>query len=213
MKGRKPCSFFLPSSNNEKAKPPPPPAWKISRLYTLTHTPPPPKRSGLTVIATASPQNFDLVRSRGADAVFDYHDPDCGAQIRAYTHNTLRHVLDCISLESSYRIDAAALKSTSSSSSQKEEEEVEEELHCLALLPTDTWPAERKHDVNVRWMLAYTSFGEEFFKFGATWPAVPEHYEMGVRFWALHARLLREGKVKPHPVAVKGGGLAGIPEG
>lgn len=113
----------------------------------------------------------------------------------------MRYVLDCISLESSYNLDAAALSSDSS-----------QELHCLALLPTDSWPAERK-DVNVRWMLAYTSFGEEFFKFGTTWPATPEHYAMGVKFWELNGRLLKEGKIKTHPVTVKDGGLRAIPEG
>ncbi|KAL9022220.1 MAG: hypothetical protein Q9185_000620 [Variospora sp. 1 TL-2023] len=160
------------------------------------------KLSGLTVLATASPQNFDLMRSYGADAVFDYHDQDCGAKIRAYTNNALRHVLDCIAEESTLAIDAAALSSDSS-----------QELHCLTLLPPDTWPVERQHDVNVRFLLGYTSFGEEFTKFGATWPPVPEHYEAGVRFWELHGKILEEGKVKAHPVTVKEGGLAGIPEG
>ncbi|KAL9615659.1 MAG: hypothetical protein Q9204_008703 [Flavoplaca sp. TL-2023a] len=159
------------------------------------------KLSGLTVITTASPKNYSLVKSCGADAVFDYHDPDCGSKIRAFTNNNLRHVFDCISIESSYRIDAAALSSDST-----------QELHCLALLPTDSWPAERQ-DVNVRWMLAYTSFGEEFFKFGATYPANAEHYDMGVRFWKLNAKLLEEGKVKTHPVTVKDGGLLKLPEG
>ena len=111
------------------------------------------------------------------------------------------YVFDCISVESSFKIDAAALSSDSS-----------QELHCLTLLTPDSWPTERK-DVNVRWMLAYTSFGEYFNKFGADWPMVPEHYEVGVKFWALHAELLREGKVKPHPVTVKDGGLLMLPDG
>ncbi|MCJ1394788.1 hypothetical protein MMC18_007668 [Xylographa bjoerkii] len=55
------------------------------------------KLSGLTVITTASPKNFELVKSYGADAFFDYHDPDCGEKIRTYTKNPLRYVLDCIS--------------------------------------------------------------------------------------------------------------------
>ncbi|KAL9595420.1 MAG: hypothetical protein Q9219_006463, partial [cf. Caloplaca sp. 3 TL-2023] len=159
------------------------------------------KLSGLTVITTASPKNFSLLQSLGADAVFDYNDPECGSKIRAHTNNSLRYVFDCISVESSYKIDAAALSSDSS-----------KELHCLALLPTDSWPSERK-DVNVRWLLAYTSFGEQFDKFGATWPAIPEHYEMGVKFWELNGKYLSEGKVKPHPVTVNEGGLSGIPAG
>lgn len=158
-------------------------------------------RSGLVVIATTSEKNFSLVLSYGANAVFDYHDPDCGRKIRDFTNNSLHYVYDCISVESSFRIDAAALSSDNT-----------QELHCLGLLPTDSWPTERK-DVNVRWMLAYTSFGEEFFKFGATWPVVPEHYEMGVKFWALNAEFLKEGKIKPHPVTVKDGGLLLLPNG
>ena len=158
-------------------------------------------RSGLTVIATTSETNFSLVKSFGASAVFDYRDPDCGRKIREFTNNSLRYVFDCISIESSFRIDAAALSSDSS-----------QELHCLALLPPDSWPAERK-DVNVRWILAYTSFGEAFSEPGTDWPVIPEHYEMGVKFWKLNAEFLKEGKVKPHPVTVRDGGLLMLPDG
>ena len=65
----------------------------------------------------------------------------------------------------------------------------------------------------MRWLLAYTSLGEEFFKYGATYPVNTEHYEMGVKFWELNGRFLKEGKVKTHPVTVKDGGLLAIPEG
>src|SRR5690349_5806815 len=53
------------------------------------------KLSGLTVIATASPHNFDRLRSLGADAVFDYHSPSCGPDIRKLTQNKLRYAWDC----------------------------------------------------------------------------------------------------------------------
>ncbi|CAG8958436.1 hypothetical protein HYFRA_00011113 [Hymenoscyphus fraxineus] len=53
--------------------------------------------SGLQPIAVCSPQNFALVQSFGAVAVFDYMSPTCGMDIRAWTKNTLSHVLDCIS--------------------------------------------------------------------------------------------------------------------
>jgi hypothetical protein len=32
-------------------------------------------------------------------------------------------------------------------------------------------------------------------------------------FWKLSEKLLAEGKIKPHPVALRKGGLAGIPGG
>lgn len=163
--------------------------------------PEPKSRSGLTVITTASPKTFSLVSSYGADAVFDYRDPECGSKIRAFTNNSLRYVFDCISVESSFKIDAAALSSNSG-----------QELHCLALLPPDSWPSERK-DVNVRWMLAYTSLGEEFFDYGTAWPVVPERYQTGVKFWELNARLLGNREVKLHPITVKDVGLLLLPEG
>ncbi|KAL8655267.1 MAG: hypothetical protein Q9226_003108 [Calogaya cf. arnoldii] len=99
-------------------------------------------QSCLAVLTTCSPKNFPFVKSLGADEVFDYRDPECGIQIRESTKNTLRYVFDCISIGSSYKIDAAALSSSSSSSNSQE-------LHYLALLPTDSWPQERS-DVNVR---------------------------------------------------------------
>ena len=82
----------------------------------------------------------------------------------------------------------------------------------MALLPPDSWPTERK-DVNIRWILAYTSLGEAFSEPGTDWPVIPEHYEMGVKFWKLNAEFLKEGKVKPHPVTVKDGGLLMVPDG
>jgi len=54
--------------------------------------------AGLTVVTTCSPRNFDLVKSYGADAAFDYSDPEkCAKDIREYTNDNLHHVFDCIS--------------------------------------------------------------------------------------------------------------------
>lgn len=68
--------------------------------------------SGLTVITTCSPRNFDLVKSYGADKVFDYSDStECGKQIREYTNDNLKHAFDCISEKTSPQICADALSS------------------------------------------------------------------------------------------------------
>ncbi|KAI1349116.1 putative zinc-binding dehydrogenase family oxidoreductase [Xylaria sp. FL0043] len=53
--------------------------------------------SGLDPVATCSPRNFDLVRSRGASAVFDYADPHTPAAIKEYTGNRLKYVTFCYS--------------------------------------------------------------------------------------------------------------------
>ncbi|EJT98743.1 GroES-like protein [Dacryopinax primogenitus] len=51
--------------------------------------------SGFNVVATASPRNFEYVKSLGAAKVLDYHDADIVDQIRAVTPN-LRYAFDAI---------------------------------------------------------------------------------------------------------------------
>jgi NADPH:quinone reductase-like Zn-dependent oxidoreductase len=55
------------------------------------------KLSGYTVITTASEKNHAYLKSIGADAVFDYKDPEVAQKIRAYTEGKLKIALDCIS--------------------------------------------------------------------------------------------------------------------
>lgn len=55
------------------------------------------KLAGLRVISTASRKNIDLVKSLGADDVFDYADPETPAEIFAATEGNLRMAVDCIS--------------------------------------------------------------------------------------------------------------------
>ncbi|KAJ5464825.1 uncharacterized protein N7458_000511 [Penicillium daleae] len=57
------------------------------------------KLSGYQVLTTCSPHNFDLVRALGADAVFDYKDPESAAQIRKQTKNNLNLVVTALSTE------------------------------------------------------------------------------------------------------------------
>lgn len=67
------------------------------------------KQAGLYVIATASAKNFDLVKSLGADEVFDYKEPDAGAKIKASTKGELKYVIDTISEEPSAKVVFDAL--------------------------------------------------------------------------------------------------------
>jgi NADPH:quinone reductase-like Zn-dependent oxidoreductase len=155
--------------------------------------------SGLTVITTASPENFDLLKSRGADIILNYHDADIAQQIRHLTKESLHHALDCIGTEESYKIVAEALPAKS-----------EKPMQVVTLLPTDTWPRE---DVKITAVLAYTTVGEAFTKFGMDVPAMPAHFEFGVKFWKIANELLAAGRIKVHPVALRKGGLSGIPNG
>jgi NADPH:quinone reductase-like Zn-dependent oxidoreductase len=55
------------------------------------------KLSGLQVVTTSSPKNAALLKALGADAVFDYKDPETPAKIRAWSNGKIAHALDCIS--------------------------------------------------------------------------------------------------------------------
>ncbi|KAF2704361.1 GroES-like protein [Pleomassaria siparia CBS 279.74] len=157
------------------------------------------KLSGLTVVTTASPENFDLVKSRGADIVFDYHDPDCARKIKDYTKDSLHYVLDCVSTEASYKLIVEALP-----------EKSEKPIQVVTLLPADTWP---RKDVEPTVILAYTTLGKAFTKFGIDFPAMTSHFDFGVKFWKLSSELLASGQIKTHPIALRDGGLGGIPNG
>ncbi|KAF7118390.1 hypothetical protein CNMCM5793_007907 [Aspergillus hiratsukae] len=153
------------------------------------------KLSGYRVLTTSSPRNFPLVKSLGADEVYDYNDPDAAAKIRKATDNKLKYVLDTISLESSAKFCDEALSTEGG------------EYTSLLIVPI------KRENVNDRWTLGYSAVGERFF-FGETeWPAKPEDFEFGSKFWSVAEKLLAEGKVKPHRPKVCPGGLKGVLKG
>ncbi|KAJ5404603.1 hypothetical protein N7509_004474 [Penicillium cosmopolitanum] len=153
------------------------------------------KLSGYTVITTCSPRNFDLVRSLGADAVYDYKDPQSAAEIRKFTNDNLKLVFDCISLESSAAFCDNAISTTGGEYS--------------ALLSVKI----ARSNVNDRFTLAYTTIGEAF-KFGdIPFPANPEDRAQAEKFIDIAQPLLQQGKIKVHPPKVGKDGLKGVLEG
>ncbi|KAF8311462.1 GroES-like protein [Clavulina sp. PMI_390] len=68
----------------------------------------------IPVITTASPHSFDLVKSRGADVVFDYKDPEVSQKIKdwakeqGYAEGILKG-LDCISSHGSTTLATEAM--------------------------------------------------------------------------------------------------------
>ncbi|KAG6988548.1 cytochrome P450 [Physcia stellaris] len=153
------------------------------------------------------PRNAPLLRQVGADAIFDYRDPDCGRKIREHTANTLQHAFDCVSEGSSLQICADALSSSTSSSSKP---------RYSALLGIKDFPRE---DVDVKATIGYTAVGEEvgFVGSGAgkmpNIPAKEEDARFANMFVGVAEGLLREGKIKGHPASVRQGGLGGVLEG
>lgn len=68
-------------------------------------------------------------------------------------------------------------------------------------------------DVKSTFFLGYTAGGEEFVMSGEVFPAVPEDFELTVKFFEVAEKLLGKGMLKSHPVGLREGGLEGIEGG
>ena len=55
-------------------------------------------------ITTCSPKNFELVKSYGAERIYDYKSPTCAEDIKLYTENSLELVLDPITEAKTQRL-------------------------------------------------------------------------------------------------------------
>ncbi|KAI5867644.1 putative alcohol dehydrogenase [Durotheca rogersii] len=156
------------------------------------------KASGLTVVATASPYNFDHVRMAGADAVFDYKSPTCSEDIKRYTENTLCYAWDCMG--TGIELCANALS------------DAEPSIYTT-LNPVEGSPLKR---INTRvngpyFTLAYDAFGEEYVWMEETVPRKPDEIEFAANFLLVASSLLAEGVVVPVKPVVNstGEGLEG----
>jgi NADPH:quinone reductase-like Zn-dependent oxidoreductase len=154
------------------------------------------KLAGYKVITTCSPRNFELVRSRGADEVFDYNDKDWASKVRKLTDDKLKYCWDTVG-----EWDACneALSTDSS----------------IASYATIVWGKTGfpRKEVKSSTTLMYTMFGESFQKYGGDWPASKEDFEFGKLWMNLTEKLVAEGKLKPHPKRLEGGGLEGVLSG
>jgi NADPH:quinone reductase-like Zn-dependent oxidoreductase len=151
------------------------------------------KLSGLTVVTTCSPHNFDMVKSLGADHVFDYKSPTVGDDIWKLCDNKLQHAFDCFALDSSAAICSKAMSSKGGKYSS------------LLIMPEFPRP-----DITNVSTLAYTAIGETFTKGTKKHEGNPADLEFATKFWKLAGDYLAEGKVKTHPIDVREGGLEGI---
>ncbi|KAG8899105.1 hypothetical protein FRC01_010655, partial [Tulasnella sp. 417] len=67
------------------------------------------KLSGLRVVTTASPKNHLLLQRVGADAVFDYKDPDTPRKIKEWSNGQVGYALDSISENGSTKLIAECM--------------------------------------------------------------------------------------------------------
>ncbi|KAL2859406.1 chaperonin 10-like protein [Aspergillus pseudodeflectus] len=147
--------------------------------------------SGLKVIATSSPHNFDYLKSLGAEAVYDYKSPTAGADIRTYTNNALTLAWDCTGSGGSIIANALSTdggKYASIMPVNKEE--------VLAINPKVDGPY---------MSLAYSIFGERFRRYEEV-PPQPDEFEFAQKVWEVARQLLEQGKLRAPKTFVNRGG-------
>ncbi|KAJ5579639.1 uncharacterized protein N7459_005624 [Penicillium hispanicum] len=157
------------------------------------------KLCGHRVITTCSPRNFDLVRSYGADLVFDYNSPTCANDIRAATKNGLRFVLDPFAEARTLRLCYDAIGRTGGRYCALEQ--YQESLCSRKTV---------KHDLVM---------GGAISGRGVELPepyGIPPQPEIGVwarKWYQTIQRLVDAGKMKPCPVEMIPGRFEGILQG
>ncbi|KAI0362627.1 GroES-like protein [Trametes cingulata] len=155
--------------------------------------------AGYKVVTTASPRNFDLVKSLGADAVFDYKDPDVVKKIKEVTGDSVTKAVDAISLKESQGISAEVLAPSGGK---------------VVLVLGPAKDATSRKDVQFIPTVIYTALGRAFtFNPGQHFDVAPEDRAQIVEFLKKVPQLVKDGAIKPAAVKLWEGGLAAIPDG
>jgi NADPH:quinone reductase-like Zn-dependent oxidoreductase len=145
--------------------------------------------SGLDVITTASPRNFDLLKSLGAKHVVDYNSPTVVEDISKLTHGRLEYIYDCHATDNSTQTAVKCLPGAGGK--------------IATLLFIDESTLDRKVEVYVP--LLYKISGKAFPFAGKMLPASEEDKVWGEVWCEKMSELLAEGKIKGNPVKVMGG--------
>ncbi|CAJ2501165.1 Uu.00g040180.m01.CDS01 [Anthostomella pinea] len=160
------------------------------------------KASGLRVVTTASPRNFDFLKALGADAVFDYNSPTCVRDIREYTGNELRLVWDCVGAG---EICATALSNSPSGPAPKY-------AHITKVKREEIEPINARID-GPHFTVGYDALGEPYNRMGVEHTPQADEADHAAMFWELVRKLLEAGDaVRPlRPTVNRGGsGLEGV---
>ncbi|KIX01354.1 uncharacterized protein Z518_09079 [Rhinocladiella mackenziei CBS 650.93] len=151
------------------------------------------KLAGYTPITTCSSYNFDLVKSLGAAAAFDYKDPGCVAQIKTFTNGELKYIWDTISLPATAEFCAEVIAPGGTYGS------------ILGVkFPRD--------DVKCTFSLGYTAVGEPVKKPTTEKLDNSADFEFMKKWIEAVEPLLQQGRLKVHPPKV-GRGLENVLEG
>ncbi|RYP81857.1 hypothetical protein DL769_001817 [Monosporascus sp. CRB-8-3] len=159
------------------------------------------KTAGFRPVATSSPSNFELVKQFGAEKVFDYHEPSCADQVRAYTRNQLEYALDCVAEAETTQLCYAAIGRAGG--------------RYVAVEPfRDSIAQSRAQTVEPSWFNVMTIWGRKV-QLGGEYSreASLEDRAFGARSFAIVQTLLDRGLVTTHPVKAMPGGWEGVMRG
>ncbi|SPO06433.1 related to toxD gene [Cephalotrichum gorgonifer] len=153
------------------------------------------KAAGYTVVTTASPHSHELVKSYGADAVFDYRSPSVAEDI-VKEHPGISKAVDCYSEGKSTDICGEVLRNKGGK--------------VVTLLPS-TGP--KIPGVTYELVMAYTMMGRPFqwlAPIGPKYEAKPDDRKGLARFYASLPGIVNAGTLRPIPVEVSDGGFEDI---
>ncbi|KAI0646318.1 GroES-like protein [Trametes meyenii] len=160
------------------------------------------RASGFNVATTSSPRNFELLKSLGAAAVFDYHDPEIVQKVKQVTRGSIRYGLDAIGSRATQELSQLVFGPAGGK--------------LLTLMPVVP-EAKVRDDVNVTFTLVHTGLRQPLnlphYVPGVHYPASSDDNAEMVAFIATIPRLIKQGRLVPNPLKPWDGGLATLPQG
>jgi len=157
------------------------------------------KISGYKVVTVASPHNHELVKSLGADLVFDYKEKNVVDQIKKATNDSIHHAVDTHAQGGSQVMTVATLGPGPGAAT-------------VILVPEEA-AVNYRSDVQVIYTLLYTALGREFQHRDTSFARSEEDREHMVAFLPKLTELVREGKIRPNRIKVWEGGLDAVADG
>lgn len=141
-----------------------------------------------------------MVKSYGADYVFDYADDKTAEAIRQVTKRQLEYVVDCITDKFSVSCCYAAMARTGG------------RYVTLEMCTEDMKP--KRRSIKHEFILALDIFGEQIqLKHGYERDANPELHRFAVEWYQVMQGLIQDGKLRAHPSEVLENGLENIVKG
>jgi NADPH:quinone reductase-like Zn-dependent oxidoreductase len=157
----------------------------------------------IRVIATASASNHSLLRSLGADSVFDYRSPNWVEDVKKASAGGVDFAVDCISEDKTTGMISRCFVEGESVAAGGEKH--------IAVIRSVAWDKSLvRGDVTPLYGAVWMGLGHEIVYNGNILPADPIHRAFAVAFYRYLSSSSSAFPVKPNPVRLMPGGLEKI---